>query len=421
MFRIVFLKNAAIRHPKENAFIDKIEQQIIRSTFSQFDELQVGVYSALVNYMRLNGMLTHEAFDGALHPTATLSDLDPDRIRVFVGLARERRQFPIPFSEANISRILTSLHLLTDDGRICNAALLLFAKDTQRWFPSATIKCAQFYGTHVQKPLITYQIFNGSVFDLVDKAAAFVAAHIDTHIGERTDGPVAALSHELPMQAVTEAIVNAVVHRDYNSIASVQVMLFKDRLEIWNPGRLPQGMTVERLHVEHPSVPFNPLLAQPVYLAGYIEQLGTGTIDILERCAEMQLPEPSFVLDEGFRTVIPKTQVGLVKDETHSTQAFAQVSTQVLTQVPAQVKELVLTIKDGNLAKGEILQLHNFVHKSNKTLLNKYFGPAIAAGYVEMQYPDRPNHPQQRYHLTSKGMDLLHTLTVAATDENAKR
>ncbi len=103
---------------------------------------------------------------------------------------------------------------------------------------------------------------------------------------------------------VTETIVNAVVHRDYLSTGSVQVMLFKDRLEVWNPGRLPKGMTVEKLNGEHASLPVNPLLANPVYLAGYIEQVGTGTNDVIDRCVELGLRKPEFRQDEDFMVTL---------------------------------------------------------------------------------------------------------------------
>lgn len=108
----------------------------------------------------------------------------------------------------------------------------------------------------------------------------------------------------LQVQAVTETIVNACVHRDYLSTGSVQVMLFKDRLEVWNPGRLPKGMTVEKLAGEHASLPVNPLLANPVYLAGYIEQVGTGTNDVIDRCMELGLKKPEFRQDEDFTVVL---------------------------------------------------------------------------------------------------------------------
>ncbi len=93
--------------------------------------------------------------------------------------------------------------------------------------------------------------------------------------------------------------MNAVVHRDYNSNASVEVRLFTDRLEVWNPGTLPGTLTLESLQVDHPSVPFNPLLAEALYLVRYIEKAGSGTQRIIELCVQSGLPTPTFEVRNG--------------------------------------------------------------------------------------------------------------------------
>lgn len=131
-------------------------------------------------------------------------------------------------------------------------------------------------------------------------------SRIDNWTGTRSDGDTAAVptKPELPYDAVREAIVNAVCHRDYTSNASVQVMLFRNRLEIWNPGQLPYGLTVQKLAGPHKSLPSNPLLADPMYLAGYIEKVGTGTEDILSKCSKWGLRMPEFHQEEDFRIVI---------------------------------------------------------------------------------------------------------------------
>ena len=108
---------------------------------------------------------------------------------------------------------------------------------------------------------------------------------------------------------MTETIVNACVHRDYLSTGSVQVMLFKDRLEWGTPGGCPRGMTIEKQSWEHASLPVNPLLANPVYLAGYIEQVGTGTNDVIDRCVELGLRKPEFRQDEDFTVVMWRKEV----------------------------------------------------------------------------------------------------------------
>jgi predicted HTH transcriptional regulator len=118
-------------------------------------------------------------------------------------------------------------------------------------------------------------------------------------VGIRAKGSEAPVEYELPRGAVTEAIVNAVAHRDYASNASVQVMLFSDRFEVWNPGELPPPLTVEQLRRPHASIPHNPLVADPLFLARYIEKAGTGTLDMIALLREAGLPEPEFRQDGG--------------------------------------------------------------------------------------------------------------------------
>jgi len=146
----------------------------------------------------------------------------------------------------------------------------------------------------VAKPIPSYQVYKGTVFDLVDQAIDFVLSKIALSVGTREAGSQAPATYEIPREVVAEAIVNAVAHRDYTSSGSVQVMLFSDRLEIWNPGVLPPSLTLEKLRTAHGSVSGNPLLAEPMYLTRYIERMGTGIGDMIRRCREAGLSEPEF-------------------------------------------------------------------------------------------------------------------------------
>ena len=180
---------------------------------------------------------------------------------------------------------MTSLGLINDIGRILNPTALLFGKNPQKHFITSEVKCIQFFANQVSKPLADYQIYKGDVFELVDQATYFVMSHIRNWVGTRDSGETAAVptKFELPYDAVKEAIVNAVCHRDYTSNASVQVMLFSDRLEVMSPGALPRGMTITKLTKPHKSIPVNPHLANAMYLAGYVERAGTGTEDIINK------------------------------------------------------------------------------------------------------------------------------------------
>ena len=292
--RLIFIKGAddKTRHPKMLKLIRKAGSQVIRRRFVDAADLTAALYAALVEHMEQSGDLRTLPFDASACPRATLNDLPPEGIRWFLEAARRERNYPLP---AKTGREKTLAHLsLLDNGKPTHAAVLLFGKAPQRFLPTSEIKCMHFHGITVNKPIPSYQIYKGTVFELVDQAADFVLSRINRHIGTREHSVQAPATYELPKEAVTEAIVNAVAHRDYTSNASVQVMLFADRLEVWNPGELPPDLTPERLRQPHASIPRNPLIAEPLYLVRYIEKAGSGTLDMIERCGRAGLPSPDF-------------------------------------------------------------------------------------------------------------------------------
>jgi predicted HTH transcriptional regulator len=87
-------------------------------------------------------------------------------------------------------------------------------------------------------------------------------------------------------------------------------MMFRDRIEIWNPGQLPMGWTTDTLKKVHTSIPRNPLLAEPMYLMGYIERLGTGTMDMIRIAKDAKLTEPRFIQEDDFRVIISRPVFG---------------------------------------------------------------------------------------------------------------
>jgi len=237
--RLIYVKGADDnrRHPKMAALIRKAGDQLIRRRFGSKSELIAGVYASLVQVLEDRELIRTGPFDATACRNTTVEDLDEDRIRWFVGLARRSRGFPLPEDTAPRD-VLVHLNLLDKD-RPTHAAILLFGRKPQRFLISSEVKCAHFHGTEVEKPIPSYQVYKGTAFELVDQALDFVMSKIDRWIGTRAESAQAPTVYELPREVVSEAIVNAVAHRDYTSNASVQVMLFKDRLEIWNPGSLP--------------------------------------------------------------------------------------------------------------------------------------------------------------------------------------
>jgi len=295
-YRIILVKEAedGARRPQMRKLVGKASGQLIRRKFANIAELTGQLYDSLVEYLERKGKLRTIPFDEAACPGASLADISTAKLQWFVERARRERNFPLS-ENAPADKVLAHLNLLTND-QPTHSAILLFGTNPQRFRPLniAETKCAHFHGTTVQKPIPSYQIYKGTLFDQVDQAVDFVMAKIARAVGTRAVGPSAPVEYEIPREVIAEAIINAVAHRDYTSTATVQVMLFADRLEVWNPGELPPNLSFQELRTKHASIPHNPLIAEPLFWAHYAETLGTGTLDMIDRCRQAGLPEPDF-------------------------------------------------------------------------------------------------------------------------------
>ncbi|MBM4084824.1 MAG: hypothetical protein FJ272_08560 [Planctomycetes bacterium] len=252
-------------------------------------------------YERLLLARRRQWFDAEVCPDMTPKHLSADKVRWFLRQARAARNLDVNL-RTPVTEALRKLKLLVDDG-FTHSAALLFAKDPQWHLLSSEVRCGRFKGTDAAAPFIDMKVLRGSVIDQVNDAERFVLNNIRREAWI-VPGRIAREERwEYPPEAVREAITNAIVHRDYRSTANVQVRIFDDRLEVWNPGRLPPGLTAQMLKGKHESLPSNPLLAGMFFLIGYVEQWGTGTNKIVEQCRTNGNPDPEFE-DTGTSVVV---------------------------------------------------------------------------------------------------------------------
>ena len=296
-FIYVWGRDEKKRAPKMKQLIRKASDELIRRRVEDVSALTAEVYASLVDYLDGMGALRIPPFDTSACDGATLKQLSRKRIDWFIETARRERGFPLKL-KTTTKALLTHLNLL-ENGKPTNAAALLFGVNPQRFHRPAETKCVHCHGTEYRRPFASQQIYTGDLFEQVDQARDFVLAKINRAVGTRANSITAPAVYELPPDAVGEAIVNAIAHRDYHSNASVEIRLFADRLEVWNPGVLPGTLTLESLRVDHPSLPGNPLIAESLYLARYIEKAGSGIQMMIEQCREAGLPEPDFEQRQG--------------------------------------------------------------------------------------------------------------------------
>jgi predicted HTH transcriptional regulator len=341
-------------------------------------------------------------FDSTGCQDARLADISEDKIRWFLAEARDSRDYVLS-EKTPVKDVLTHLDLL-DNGNPNHAAILLFGNKPQRFLISSEVKCMHFHGTVKSKPIPSYQIYKGTVFDMVDQAVDFVMSKLNRHVGTRKHGPRVPVEYDIPKEVVSEGIVNAVAHRDYISNASVEIMLFTDRLEIWNPGTLPPSLSIKGLSMPHSSQPGNPLIAEPLFLTKYIEKAGTGTVDIFDNCRKAGLRTPEFRLETGFfiLTVWRKRYPG-------QPESRPQISTSTVLDRYQSLEDRILRMLKEAPVPVSILS-ERLGQKRVSGQLKVVLKRLITATLIKYTIPDKPNSRLQKYRLTKKGVNYLKKL-----------
>lgn len=175
-----------------------------------------------------------------------------------------------------------------------NAYMLL----TDNIFPFAKIQCALFKGTD-RVLFVDKRDFDGPIYEQIEDAYKFVLKHIN--LGAKISGLVRTDVYEMPPEAIREAIVNAVTHRNFLDRSCVQVAVYDDRVEITSPGMLYGGLTIEQIK-EGGSKIRNRCIAEVFSRMGIIESWGTGIKRIFTSCREYGLKEPQLLeIGDSFR------------------------------------------------------------------------------------------------------------------------
>lgn len=228
-------------------------------------------------------------WDGVPVPKISVADLKNETFEFFKKRAIiSKRIDESILSEENIN-ILENLKL-TEKPYLKRAAILLFHPDPEIYVTGAYIKIGYF---QTDTELIFQDEVNGNLFEQVERTIGILfTKYIKAIISY--EGIHRVETYEYPKDAVREAILNALAHKDYSVGTPIQISVYDDKLMIWNYGQLPEDWTIYNLMQKHSSIPYNPDIANTFFRAGYVEAWGRGTIKIIEQCEEHGLPKPEF-------------------------------------------------------------------------------------------------------------------------------
>lgn len=237
--------------------------------------------------MHLNS--TGMSLDAFPAMNATIDDIDTEKISKYIRKANSTGRRKIADEDASLE-VLEKLELLKN-GRPTLAAIILFGKAPQEKLLQATVHCGRFKQETI---IIDDNLIRGAAIDQIEDVMDFIRKNTNVRF-VITGKPAREEIWDYPLEALREAVVNAVCHRDYADNADIQLKIYDDRFTIWNPGGLPAGMTIEELYnPNHSSKPRNKLIAQIFYDVELIERYGSGIQRIIDACNKAGLPTPVF-------------------------------------------------------------------------------------------------------------------------------
>jgi len=244
----------------------------------------------------LNEFLLKKAgktWDDVVEEGATLNDIDTESLSTFLKDAEKSGRMP-DISNLSNEEILDKLRLL-DNGRLKRAAIILFAKDPNQFFPNIMVKIGAFDSNNID--LKFQEVEENNLIKLLPLVQnqlnhKFLKKNINFEGFQRIE------KGEYPIAAIREMILNALVHRTYMG-AAVQIRVYNDKISIWNEGGLPESISLDSLKQIHASHPRNPRIADVCFKAGYIDAWGRGTLKIIETCKNAALPEPEIIESDG--------------------------------------------------------------------------------------------------------------------------
>lgn len=233
-----------------------------------------------------------KTWDDVIEPRATFDDIDETAVAKFLLMAKEKGRLP-EVDGLSTEQLFDKLRL-TENGQLKRAALVLFGKDPGKFYPSIYVRIGRFRD---ELNLIFQESEEGNIINLYQAVLnqinhKFIIKNITFEGMHRIETP------EYPREAMREAILNALVHRNYMG-AHTQIRVYDDKITFWNEGSLQSPLTIESLKRPHSSRPRNVLIADVCFKGGLIDAWGRGTIKIIEACKQAGLPEPEIMERDG--------------------------------------------------------------------------------------------------------------------------
>lgn len=246
-------------------------------------------------------------WDGVPVPNITIEDLKTETFDFFRKKAVKAQRIEEDVLTDTNENLIENLQL-KENKYLKRAAILLFHPKSEKYVTGAYIKIGLFQSDDELK---FQDEVHGNLFEQIEKTTDLLFSKY-IHSSISYEGLNRIEKYDYPRDAVREALLNAVSHKDYSQGVPIQISVYKDKIIFWNEGQLPENWTIENLLIKHPSKPFNPDIANALFRSGYIESWGRGTIKMIKECIQFGIPKPKYFYDmSGFWVEFRKNVLNL--------------------------------------------------------------------------------------------------------------
>ncbi|MEO6718885.1 MAG: ATP-binding protein [Ferruginibacter sp.] len=235
-------------------------------------------------------------WDGVPVPNIAVTDLKQETFEFFRKRAIKSQRIEEDILTDTNEHLIENLQLKENDF-LKRAAILLFHAEPEKFVTGAYIKIGYF---ETDDDLKFQDEIHGNLFEQIEKTmdllfTKYIKAEISYEGINRIE------KYEYPRDAVREALLNAIAHKDYSGGTPIQISVYTNKIIFWNEGQLPENWTIENLLTKHPSKAYNPDIANALFRSGYIESWGRGTLKMIRECELAELPKPIYFYDmSGF-------------------------------------------------------------------------------------------------------------------------
>ncbi len=265
------------------------------------------------------------------------SDLDLLKVKQFLALRKERKS-------KNITKdLLLSYYLIAQEhthAHPTTTGILLFGKNPQYFFSEAFIICSHFKGISGREAIASIDC-NGTLFDQFETAFHFIISRLSHSF--TIQGPRRKDVLEIPAEAVREALLNMIVHRNYHIKSCSKIAIYDNRIEFFSPGTFPGPLDTRNLK-SGLSFMRNIAICKIFREAGYIEKLGSGFLTIFKSYEERGLQTPSVIENDNFVKCILPRQKAEISTESNELQPILKLfETAIQITISDIVQQLNLT------------------------------------------------------------------------------